>query len=307
MWVSRNPVTFNEKIQFKAAHDRRELLTVFADKIQVRDHISATVGSEYLPKIYVVIYDPESIDWTEIPEEFVFKVNHGSGGIVVVSKSADRNQWIPKNLDSEGWTTYNIHPDSLVRDDLVQLGKHWLTLDYSWHEGCGRMPEWAYKNIKRGMLFEELLVDINGGSPADYKFHMFNGKCVFLNVVNRNFAEKSGEERKTFSNVMTPQWEKVDLILNGNLPLKLSPKRPNDFEKMLSTAEKLASGMDYVRVDMYNTGNRILVGELTNYPAAGQNTYEPKYFDFKLGQILRLDNYKADKKLFKLMRELNST
>ena len=60
---------------------------------------------------------------------------------------------------------------------------------------------------------------------------------------------------------------------------------------MLEIAEKLANGIDYLRVDLYSINARILVGELTNYPMSGQNSYEPASFDYELGRSLILDRY----------------
>ena len=303
-WESRQPKTFNEKIKYKSAHDRRTILTVFADKIKVRDYIAVSVGSEYLTKIYCVSYNLDAIDWQKIPEEFVFKVNHGSKGMVMVSKSADPGEKLPKNLETEGWNAYTIHPKSLNKEDLIRLGKHWLKLDYWWFPDCGRMPEWAYKNIKKGAIFEELLITEYRESPADYKFHIFNGKCKHVNVIHRFHAVKPGAERKTYSNIMDTNWKPMNVIFNENPSLEVNPTKPIDFNKMLEIVEKLANGIDYLRVDLYKVGDRILVGELTNYPVAGQIKFNPESFDLELGQKLILDKYRAQSLLLKVLRKL---
>jgi TupA-like ATPgrasp len=287
---SRKPITFNEKIQYKSAHDRRPILTIFADKIQVKEHISKILGSEYAAINYAVNYNLDLVDWKKIPNEFVFKVNHGSKGIVIVSRYAKKENKLPTDLSNEGWTSYKVHPESLVKEELIRLGKHWLTLDYHWYKDCGRMPEWAYKNIKKGALFEELLNGRNGESPEDYKFHMFNGKCSFINVIHREHVLKAGMEPRNYSNLFTEDWREINVIANGNPPLhKISP--PKNLPEMLEIAEKLANGIDYLRVDLYSINARILIGELTNYPMAGQNSYEPASFDYEQGSRLILDRY----------------
>ena len=146
--TSINPKSFNEKIQYKMAHDRRDVLTIFADKIQSRKYIESIIGLDYLTKMYYHNHDLSDIDWQSIPKEFVFKVNHGSGGVIIVSNEVDLENKLPKILKHEGWTTYRIHPSCLVKEDLIRLGNYWLTLDYSWFPGCGREPEWAYKKVK---------------------------------------------------------------------------------------------------------------------------------------------------------------
>ena len=135
LWDSKNPVSFGQKIQFKSAHDRRPILTIFADKILSKNYIESIVGNRFLPKVYAIGNKPEDINWNLIPREFVFKVNHGSKGVVVVTHEADKNNVLPKNLENEKWSLYRIHPDSLDRTDLLKLGKHWLGLDYYWFKG----------------------------------------------------------------------------------------------------------------------------------------------------------------------------
>ena len=289
-WNSRKPITFNEKIRYKSAHDRRPILTIFADKIQVKEHISKILSLEYVPRTYSVNYNLDLVDWQKIPNEFVFKVNHGSNGTIIVSRYAKKENKLPTELSDEGWTTYKIHPESLVKEDLIRLGKHWLTLNYFWYKGSGRMPEWAYKNIKKGALFEELLIGKNGESPPDYKFHMMNGKCSHINVVHREHTMRVGSEPKNYSNLFTEDWEEIKVIANGNPPLLEIPP-PKNLAKMLEIAEKLANSIDYLRVDLYSINARILVGELTNYPMAGQNSFEPDSFDYELGKRLILDSY----------------
>jgi hypothetical protein len=38
---------------------------------------------------------------------------------------------------------------------------------------------------------------------------------------------------------------------------------------MISIAERLSDGVDFVRVDLYDLGDRVVFGELTNYPRQG--------------------------------------
>jgi hypothetical protein len=160
------------------------------------------------------------------------------------------------------------------------------------------MPEWAYKNIKRGALFEELLKDSLSDSLADYKFQIFNGKCIFVNVIHRNVVSKSTGKIRNFSNVMSPNWNKLNLILNNNPPMETSITKPKRFDEMVEIAEKLSQNIDFIRVDLYSVNEKIIFGELTNYPCAGLNTYDPKSFDLELGQKLNLDKYGLISNLF---------
>jgi hypothetical protein len=60
---------------------------------------------------------------------------------------------------------------------------------------------------------------------------------------------------------------------------------------MLMIAEKLGAETDFVRVDLYDVAGQIYFGELTNFPAGGNNRFEPKTFDAVLGAQWRIEGY----------------
>ncbi len=59
---------------------------------------------------------------------------------------------------------------------------------------------------------------------------------------------------------------------------------------MISVAERLSEGLDFVRVDLYDVSNRIVFGELTNYPDAGKERFDPQEWDAPIGSYWRLPN-----------------
>ena len=295
------PHSFNEKNKYKAAIDRREILTVFADKIAVREYVSRTVGDKYLPQCYLTTRQPSEIDWNAIPNEFVMKANHCSGGVVVVWRGADEGSVLPANRKDIYWARYLVKPENLVKSDLVNLAKSWLDKNYSYSFLSRRVPEWAYLNIERQILFEELLIEGGNSIARDYKFHMFNGRCEMINVIERNKFGFMGN-KKNYSSVFDSRWNKLSVSLNGNFSPSIIPEEPNNFMEMLNVATELAQGIDYVRVDLYNVDGRIVFGELTSYPQSGRNTYHlendldregfgSQDYDLLLGSKLILDKY----------------
>lgn len=295
------PHSFNEKIKYKAAFDRREILTVFADKIAVRDYVSRTVGEKYLPQSYLTTHQPSDIDWNLIPSEFVMKANHCSGGVVIVWTGADECNLLPVNRKDIYWARYLIKPENLVKSDLVNLAKSWLDKNYSYSFLSRRVPEWAYLNIEPQILFEELLIEGGDSLARDYKFHMFNGKCEMINVIERNKFGLTGN-KKNYSSVFDSHWKKMNVSLNGNFAPSVIPEKPSNLEEMLKVSSELAQGIDYVRVDLYNQDGRIVFGELTSYPQSGRNTYHlenqldreglnSQDYDRLLGSKLILDKY----------------
>ena len=53
---------------------------------------------------------------------------------------------------------------------------------------------------------------------------------------------------------------------------------------MIDVAQRLGRDTDFVRVDLYAVAERIVVGELTNYPAAGKSPFLPSSFNATFGQ-----------------------
>ena len=85
-----NPETFSEKIRYKMAFDRNRILSVWADKVVVRDYVSATIGPEYLSNIFGIFQNPEDISLTSLPNNFVIKPNHASGAVIIIWEGAAR-------------------------------------------------------------------------------------------------------------------------------------------------------------------------------------------------------------------------
>ena len=48
-------------------------------------------------------------------------------------------------------------------------------------------------------------------------------------------------------------------------------------------AERLGQETDFVRVDLYLLSDRVAVGELTSFPAAGDSYFDPAEYDLMFG------------------------
>jgi len=59
--------------------------------------------------------------------------------------------------------------------------------------------------------------------------------------------------------------------------------RPDNYEEMIRIAESLAGNLDFIRVDLYNVGGKIFVGEMTCYPGGGMIKWIPRKYDYFLG------------------------
>ncbi len=262
MKASGRSLTFQKKILRKMAFDRDPLLSLYADKVLVREFVKERVGSKYLTSSFGVFQSIESLERSSFPKNFVLKSNHGSGASVICWEGAPRGVMLPKNDASRIWEVYVIHPDDLVWEQLVKLSNSWMKANFYWE--VGRFPEWAYKDIQPQILMEEVLTH-NGKIPEDYKFFIVNGECEFIQV--RHALKKR--------DLYSPNWDLLDAsFLYPSSGLR--PERPIQLSEMMNIAKSLAAGTDFIRVDLYITDKGIKFGELTNYPDGGLADIRPK-------------------------------
>lgn len=267
---TRRPTTFNEKVRYKMARDRRRLLVTMADKAAVRDHVASIIGAHYLPRSYGILTDPAELWALDLPPAYVVKPTHGSGAVLVVRPGAPRDAVLPP--PDHDWEYTELHPSALDRPAFEALARGWLTRVH----GRGPNHEWAYSLVPARLLVEEYLRDARGGVPHDYKLFMFHGRCQYVQVDTGRF---DGHTQDFF----LPTWE--HLPMSGGPPwADPTPPRPERLAEMISVAERLARDTDFVRVDLYALPERIVFGELTNYPAGGDSPFLPQSFNAEFGK-----------------------
>lgn len=264
------PRTFTEKVRYKMLRDHRDLLVTFADKWAVRDYVESVAGPGHLPQLLGVFDDPAALRSFAAPASFVAKPTHGSGAVIVVSPDADPETRLPPARHS--WVYRHIRPAAVDPDELAAIAAHWLGQLY----GRGPNHEWVYGRIPPRVLVEERLTGIAGSLPEDYKFFVFHGRCHFIEVDEGRFGHRTQD-------FFRRPWEHMPF--SGGPPWAQPPiPRPDRLDEMIELAERLAGDTDFVRVDLYLLPDRIVVGELTNYPAAGESPFHPKSFDEVFGR-----------------------
>ena len=78
-----NPKSFNEKLQWLKLNDRKDIYTKMVDKYEAKKYVSDIIGEEYIIPT-IGIYDSfKEINLNELPNKFVMKCTHDSGGLVI--------------------------------------------------------------------------------------------------------------------------------------------------------------------------------------------------------------------------------
>jgi len=248
------PVTFSEKLQWLKLYDRNPAYTQMVDKYEMRKYITAKLGEEYLIPL-IGVYDKfEDIDFAKLPDQFVLKTTHDSGGLVICT---DKSQ-----LDIEA-----------ARNTINRC----LHRKYYHHK-----REWPYKDVKPRIVCEKYMIDEASHDLMDYKFLCFNGipKCSSL-CWNRN--KPTGLYIDFYDMDWIPMPCKIPCPTSG----QTFPK-PQTYAKMVEFAEKLAKDIPFVRVDFYEVNGQLYVGELTFFPGSGYVEMEPESYNELLGSWIEL-------------------
>lgn len=255
----KNPRTFGEKIQWLKLYDRQSKYTILVDKYAVKEYVASVIGKEYVIPTLGVWDRPEDICFDELPRQFVLKTTHGGGGGgVIICK--DKRQYNYKDLIKQ--------LRSSLKDDIYRP-----------------LREWPYKDVRRRIIAEPYIDnrECPNHDLTDYKFYCFNGVPKFCQVI----GERHTKETIDFFDM---EWHHQDFCgLNPKArPADLVPYKPAHFDKMREFACKLSEGTIFSRVDLYDTIDGPLFGEITFYPASGMGGFTPSQYDITLGEMIKL-------------------
>lgn len=253
----KHPNTFTEKLQWLKLHNTSALCTQLVDKYGVRTFIKEKIGEEYLIPLLGVWKTFDEIDFDSLPEQFVLKTNHGSGGVIICKGKS--------KLDIQG-----------ARKVLEESLKE----NYFWD---GR--EYPYKNVDPKIIAEKFMKDEQGNAPVDYKFFCFGGAPRVLFYASERFNKQG----------LPPKFDYYDMDLN-HLPVRSkghdnATKRLEmfpEFDEMKRIASVLSQGFAHVRVDLYLVDGRIYFGEMTFHHDGGLVPFVPEEWDRKLGDMIHL-------------------
>lgn len=249
----RNPQKFSEKMQWMKLHYRNDLMPVVGDKYAVRQYL-ADLGYSYLLNDLIAVYDNISqFRPDQLPESFVLKATHSSGWNLIVPDKSKQPWGINR-----------------------KLMQYWLTHDIAWD---GR--EWHYGLMKPRIVCERYLTDETGGL-MDYKFYCMNGRVRFMQLnVGRN-TENSTQ------NYYDLDWHLLPFGKSQPHNPDIHAGRPHHFDEMVRLATELSKPFPYVRIDFYETDNRVYFGEFTFFPCSGMPDFIPAEYDDVVGRMLTL-------------------
>lgn len=252
-----NPQTYNEKLQWLKLYDRKDIYTQMVDKVGAKDYVASIIGSEYVIPTIAVYNSVDEIDWASLPNQFVMKCAHDSGGNIICK---DKNKL---NI-----TAAEKKLRKCLKSDYFMLSR-----------------EWPYKNVPRRIIVEEYMEDKETAELRDYKFFCFNGEVKAMFVATER--QVAGEDVKF--DFFDSNYNHLPLR-QGHQNAKKLPQKPKNFELMKDLAEQLSADIPEVRIDFYDCNGKVYFGEITFFHFSGMVNFEPEEWDLKFGKWITLPN-----------------
>ena len=257
----KNLNTFNEKLQWLKLYNRNPEYGIMADKLSVKHYVANSIGEQYIIPTLGVWEKFDDIDFRSLPDQFVLKCTHDSGGLVICK-------------------------DKDTLDIAASKKKIERALKRNFYK---RWREWPYKDVPRKIIAEKYITD----SPTDkdltdYKFFCFNGivDCVMIAI------ERSTGEPKFY--FFDNDWKLLRLNVRGkNAPPDFTLPKPKCIDEMFRIAEVLSKGIPFVRVDLYQSNDKVYFGEMTFFPQSGFDSNLLPETDLYFGELIDIKEAKS--------------
>lgn len=253
----RNPITYNEKLNWLKLNDCNPMYTKLVDKYEVKAYISEIIGEEYIIPTLGVWERFDDINFNDLPEQFVLKCTHDSEGLVIVKDKKKLNIAEAKEKI-----------EVALKQNFYYIGR-----------------EYPYKDVKPRIIAEKYMEDHVDGELRDYKFFCFNGepKAMFI-ASDRN----SGNVKFDYYDLEFNHLDIKQKYPNADKEIR----KPETFSQMIEFSKKLSEGFPHVRVDFYEVDGKLYFGELTFYHFSGFMPFQPDEWDNVFGNWLDLSREK---------------
>ena len=249
----KNPKSFNEKLQWLKLYDRKPEYTQMVDKVEAKRYVSSIIGEEYIIPTLGVYDKFEDIDFDKLPNQFVLKSTHDSGGLTICR---DKSKFDIIEAEKK----LNKH---LKRNYYIQS------------------REWPYKNVKPRIIAEKFMVDESGVELKDYKFFCFDGKVYYIQV---DFDRLKNHKR----NIYNTNWQFQNFTIEYPNDSSCEILKPESLDKMISFAKRLSENIPHLSVDFYSINDKIFFGELTFCHGSGTEKFSPEVWNHTFGSFINI-------------------
>lgn len=162
--------------------------------------------------------------------------------------------------------------DDAAHAEAEAFAAKWLKADYGWRGG-----EWWYQPIRRKVFLEQSFSD-HGASEPDWKIFVLGGKAALVQVDldrDQNHVQLLYDREFTFL--------PAELFFPSGEPIG----KPANYDDLIGAAEAIGRQFEFARVDLYNTPNGIVLGEITLAPGGGRLRLRSPELDLWMGDEWR--------------------
>lgn len=258
---TKNPTTLNEKLQWLKFNYRFPLQSIVSDKLLVRDYVAEKIGAEYLIPLLGTWENYDDVDFDKLPEKFVLKCNHDSGGLVVCTDKSKLDQKEARN-----------RVEKSLKSNFFYIGR-----------------EYQYRNIKPRIICEQFISD-NGKVPMDYKIYCFNGKPDVILVCKDRFSDNTHRASYLY---FDQEWRFQPLNKGDETLTEVDVPKPKNLDRMIEIAKDLSKDFLFARIDLYNIDGQIYFGEITLSPNSGFDPDIKYETDLMFGERLKIPYWDA--------------
>lgn len=250
-----HPETFCEKVQWLKLYDHNPAYHQMVDKYEVKQYVDGILGKGHTIPAYGVWDSFDEIDFDSLPDQFILKCTHDSGGFVVCRDKA----------------SFDIQA---AREKLVPR----LNRNFYW---MGR--QWVYKDIKPRILAEQYIPTLGNRDSVEYKLTCFDGR-VGLITICRGIPHAAYSVRTNDNYDRDFNYLPFYAFYKNTQPTE----KPKEMDEIIRISEALSQGIPQVRVDTYVIDGTVYFGEMTFYTWNGFIVFTPEEWDKKLGDMIRL-------------------
>lgn len=259
-----NPKTLNEKIIWLKLNYFEDHFIQACDKYLLHSYLMKIFGKDYAPELLFVTQNLSELQIRNIPEfPCIIKVSNGSGSNLIVRNKDEFSDDFLRNYFRKQIFISNMH--------AILSSEH------------------QYLKKNPYIVVEKLLEDQNGRIPNDYKFLYINGSLEFIYCS----VDRLG---KNVRQVYDKNWNRLHFVwlpgANRDIFVKhdSSPNIPKPvmFDEMCSISSRISDDFPLVRVDFYETCNKVYVGEITLHHGSGCDKFYPEEYDKYYGEKLTL-------------------
>ncbi len=261
-----DPKTYCEKLQWLKLYDRNPAYNKMVDKYEVKKYVDSVLGEGHTIPAYGVWDSFDEIDFDSLPDQFVLKCTHDSGGSVVCRDKA--------SFDIKA-ARKRLNPR--LQRNFYKVGR-----------------QWVYKDVKPRILAEQYIPTLGNKDSVEYNLTCFDGRVGLITICrgipHRTYADRTKDNYDRDFNYLP-----FYAFYKNTHPIE----KPKEMDEIIRISEALSQGIPQVRVDTYVIDGTVYFGEMTFYTLNGFIVFTPEEWDRKLGDMIRLPEKSENKQAVK--------